>query len=47
MVYNISQGNDLPRPLETKGSLETVKRVSHRLNEIMTYAVNSGLIQAR
>src|SRR5690606_2653540 len=37
---------DLLRPLETKGSLETVKRLSQRLNEIMTYAVNSGLIHA-
>lgn len=37
---------DILRPLETKGSLETVKRVSQRLNEIMTYAVNSGLIHA-
>lgn len=34
------------RPIEAKGSLETVKRLSQRLNEIMTYAVNSGLIQA-
>lgn len=34
------------RPLEAKGSLETVKRVSQRLNEIMVYAVNSGLIHA-
>tara|TARA_R110000868_G_scaffold155362_1_gene381812 strand:- start:33300 stop:34565 length:1266 start_codon:yes stop_codon:yes gene_type:complete len=32
------------RPVEQKGSLETVKRVSQRLNEIMAYAVNSGLI---
>lgn len=37
---------ELLRPLEAKGSLETVKRVSQRLNEIMTYAVNSGLIHA-
>lgn len=37
---------DLLRPLEAKGSLETVKRVSQRLNEVMTYAVNSGLIHA-
>lgn len=37
---------ELLRPLETKGSLETVKRLSQRLNEIMTYAVNSGLIHA-
>lgn len=36
----------LLRPLETKGSLETVKRLSQRLNEILTYAVNSGLVQA-
>lgn len=34
----------LLRPLETKGSLETVKRLSQRLNEIMTYGVNAGLI---
>jgi integrase len=34
------------RPLETKGSLETVKRLSQRLNEIMTYGVNSGLIHS-
>ena len=31
------------RPIEAKGSLETVKRLSQRLNEIMTYGVNSGL----
>ncbi|WP_223448151.1 integrase domain-containing protein [Pseudomonas sp. BF-R-19] len=36
----------LLRPLEAKGSLETVKRLSQRLNEIMTYGVNSGLIFA-
>ena len=35
---------NLLRPLETKGSLETVKRLSQRLNEIMNYGVNSGLI---
>ncbi|WP_371321538.1 tyrosine-type recombinase/integrase [Pseudomonas yamanorum] len=34
------------RPIEAKGSLETVKRLSQRLNEIMTYGVNSGLIFA-
>tara|TARA_R110002124_G_C8970602_1_gene514997 strand:+ start:186 stop:1475 length:1290 start_codon:yes stop_codon:yes gene_type:complete len=37
---------ELLRPIETKGSLETVKRLSQRLNEILTYAVNSGLTQA-
>lgn len=36
----------LLRPLETKGSLETVKRLTQRLNEIMTYGVNSGLLHA-
>lgn len=36
----------LLRPIEAKGSLETVKRLSQRLNEIMTYDVNSGLIFA-
>jgi len=34
------------RPIEAKGSLENVKRVSQRLNEIMTYGVNSGMIFA-
>lgn len=37
---------DLLRPIEAKGSLETVKRLTQRMNEIMTYAVNSGLILA-
>ncbi|MEZ8025440.1 integrase domain-containing protein [Vibrio sp. 1F255] len=32
------------RPIEAKGSLETVKRLTQRLNEIMTFAVNTGLI---
>ncbi len=36
----------LLRPIEAKGSLETVKRVSQRLNEIMSYGVNSGMIFA-
>ncbi len=34
------------RPIEAKGSLETVKRLTQRLNEVMTYAVNCGLVQA-
>ncbi len=37
---------ELLRPIEAKGSLETVKRLSQRLNELMTYGVNSGLIFA-
>jgi len=31
-------------PIAAKGSLETVKRICQRLNEIMVYAVNTGLI---
>lgn len=34
------------KPLAAKGSLETVKRLCQRLNEIMTYSVNTGLIHA-
>ncbi|MDO6719868.1 integrase domain-containing protein [Psychrosphaera sp. 1_MG-2023] len=33
-------------PIAEKGSLETVKRVNQRLNEIMNFAVNTGLIHA-
>ena len=33
-------------PIAAKGSLETVKRLCQRLNEIMVDAVNSGLIPA-
>ncbi|MFC1508049.1 integrase arm-type DNA-binding domain-containing protein [Pseudomonadota bacterium] len=32
-------------PLSEKGSLETVKRVCQRLNEVMVFAVNTGLIE--
>lgn len=31
-------------PIAAKGSLETVKRLCQRLNEIMVYAVNTGII---
>lgn len=34
------------RPIEAKGSLETVKRLNQRLNEIMNYGVNCGYIAA-
>jgi integrase len=34
------------KPIVAKGSLETVKRLSQRLNEVINYAVNTGLIQA-
>lgn len=32
------------KPIAAKGSLETVKRLCQRLNEVMIYAVNTGLI---
>lgn len=34
------------QPIAAKGSLETVKRLCQRLNEIMIYSVNTGLIEA-
>lgn len=37
---------NLLRPLEARGSLETVKRLTQRLNEVMTYAVNGGIVHA-
>ncbi|MEZ8863127.1 integrase domain-containing protein [Vibrio sp. 10N.261.51.F11] len=37
---------ELLKPIEAKGSLETVKRLSQRLNEIMNYAANCGLVKA-
>jgi len=35
---------DIINPIAAKGSLETVKRLCQRLNEIMIYATNVGLI---
>lgn len=37
---------EILKPIAAKGSLETVKRLCQRLNEIMTFAVNTGLIHA-
>lgn len=37
---------EIIEPISAKGKLDTVKRLCQRLNEIMIYAVNSGLIQA-
>jgi integrase len=34
------------KPIAAKGALETVKRLCQRLNEIMVFAVNTGLITA-
>lgn len=32
------------KPIEAKGHLETIKRLTQRLNEVMIYALNAGLI---
>ncbi len=37
---------DKLKPIAAKGNLETVKRLCQRLNEIMTFAVNTGLVPA-
>lgn len=37
---------DILKPIAARGSLETVKRLCQRLNEVMVWAVNSGLIEA-
>ena len=34
------------KPIKARGALETVRRLVQRLNEIMIYAVNTGLIDA-
>ncbi len=34
------------KPVAAKGALETVKRLAQRLNEVMTYAVNTGMVDA-
>lgn len=34
------------KPIAAKGSLETVKRLCQRLNEVMNFAVNTGVIHA-
>lgn len=36
---------DTLKPVAAKGSLETIKRICQRLNEIMVYAVNTGIIE--
>ena len=33
-------------PLRANGKLETIKRLCQRINEIMFYASNTGLIEA-
>jgi integrase len=47
-IHKITAVNaiDAIKPVAAMGSLETVKRLCQRLNEVMTYAVNFGLITA-
>ena len=37
---------DTLKPIAAKGSLETIKRLCQRINEVMVYAVNTGIIDA-
>lgn len=37
---------DVLNPIAAKRNLETVRRLCQRLNEVMTYAVNSGLVDS-
>lgn len=37
---------DVLEPIKARGALETVRRLVQRINEIMLYAVNTGLIDA-
>ncbi|OCH48194.1 phage integrase central domain-containing protein [Aliivibrio fischeri] len=34
------------KPIAAKGNLETLKRVCQRINEVIFYAVNTGVIEA-
>ena len=45
-IHKIKAPNaiDVLKPIAAKGSMETVKRLCQRLNEIMVFAVNTGLI---
>ena len=42
---HVRQVIDLLKPLEARGNLETVKRVTQKLNEVMVYAVNTGQLE--
>lgn len=37
---------EAPEPIKARGALETVRRLVQRINEIMIYTVNTGLIDA-
>lgn len=45
-IHNIRARDaiEILKPIAAKGSLETIKRLCQRLNEVMIYAVNTGLL---
>lgn len=43
-MLSATKAIDTLKPIAAKGSLETVRRLCQRLNEIMTFAVNTGVI---
>ena len=45
-VIRARQVIEVLEPIAAKGSLETVKRLCQRLNEIMVHGVNAGLLEA-
>ena len=42
---NAPQTIELLQPIAAKGNFETIKRLCQRLNEVMTYALNTGAIE--
>lgn len=42
---NAPETIDLLKPIAAKGALETVRRLIHRMNQVMIYATNTGIIQ--
>jgi integrase len=46
-IYKLSAVKtiEILQPIAAKGSLETIKRLCQRINEVMAYAVNCGIIE--
>ena len=45
-LLKATQAIEVLKPIAAKGSMETVKRLCQRLNEVMVFALNSGLIES-
>ena len=45
-LLKATQAIDVLKPIAAKGSMETVKRLCQRLNEIMVFAVNTGIVES-